>query len=174
MEEAETMEQTDVETRPLDVVALAAQLGITFPQLAAAAATSTTTSGDSSVDSSYSQSLPIATLASHLLAASQNLAGQQPFTSAGDAQTTLTMATLASQLLPTTTATAGAAATATSLVSSLIAPGLQMLNGQLPVLNELCNTEQQQLDSSEHGSLLSMSSYDQQLHPTLLKTEPME
>ncbi|KAK5983906.1 HMBOX protein [Trichostrongylus colubriformis] len=177
MEEAETMDQTDVETRPLDVMTLAARLGIAFPQLAAA--TATTIADSSSVDTTYSQTLPIATLASHLLAASQNFAA--PFGSGasdgtgGETQATtgataagaaeqLTMATLASQLLPTTTPS----------TLSLIAPGLQMLNNQLPVLNELCKTEQQQLDTATEHNLLSMT-YDQ-LHPSapLLKTEPME
>ncbi|VDL63705.1 unnamed protein product, partial [Nippostrongylus brasiliensis] len=41
MEESETMDQTDSESRPLDVVALAARLGLAFPQLAAAVAAST-------------------------------------------------------------------------------------------------------------------------------------
>ncbi|VDL78749.1 unnamed protein product, partial [Nippostrongylus brasiliensis] len=112
----------------------------------------------------------IASLASQLLAATQNLSST-PLTTTGDTQTTtaggtnsLTIASLASQLLPTTS---------NSLVNQLIGtPGLQMLNGQLPVINELCNTEQQQLDSADHNNLLSMT-YDQ-LQPTLLKTEPME
>lgn len=165
MEETETMDQTDTESRPLDVVALAARLGIAFPQLpttsaAAAAAESTTT------DTPYSQALPIATLASHLLAASQNLACYS-----NDSPAPLTMASLASQLLPGAAAGASGAAPPVSLMDSLIAPGLQLLNGQIPVLNELCNTEQQQLESNDHN-LLSMT-YDQ-LHPTLLKTEPME
>ncbi|VDO25119.1 unnamed protein product [Haemonchus placei] len=178
MEEAETMDQADVETRPLDVMALAARLGIAFPQLAAAAAASSADS--SSTDTPYSQALPIATLASHLLAASQNFAA--PFSGGGggggasdEAQATspvatatganqLTMASLASQLLPTTMHSN----------LSLITPSLQMLNKQLPVLNELCNTEQQQLDTTTEQNLLSMT-YDQ-IHPstTLLKTEPME
>ncbi|KAK6054821.1 homeobox domain protein [Cooperia oncophora] len=182
MEEAEAMDQTEVETRPLDVMALAARLGIAFPQLAAAAAT--TAADSSSVDTTYSQALPIATLASHLLAASQNLAaapfnsgggggdsgantGSQPTTIPASATeaSQLTMASLASQLLPTT---------APSNLS-LIPPAFQMLNNQLPVLNELCNTEQQQLDTATEHNLLSMTTYDQ-LHPsaTLVKTEPME
>ncbi|PIO73759.1 hypothetical protein TELCIR_04259 [Teladorsagia circumcincta] len=165
MEEAETMDQTEVETRPLDVMALAARLGIAFPQLAAAAATST--ADTSSGETPYSQALPIATLASHLLAASQNLtapfSGGSANTTSGESQTTpataateasqLAMASLASQLLPTTTPSS----------LSLIAPGFQMLNTQLPVLNELCNNEQQQLDTPSEHNLLSMT-YDQ-LHP---------
>ncbi|PIO69963.1 homeobox domain protein [Teladorsagia circumcincta] len=165
MEEAETMDQTEVETRPLDVMALAARLGIAFPQLAAAAATST--ADTSSGETPYSQALPIATLASHLLAASQNLtapfSGGSANSTSSESQTTpataateasqLAMASLASQLLPTTTPSS----------LSLIAPGFQMLNTQLPVLNELCNNEQQQLDTPSEHNLLSMT-YDQ-LHP---------
>ncbi|KAK6031176.1 hypothetical protein OSTOST_02674 [Ostertagia ostertagi] len=166
MEEAETMDQTEVETRPLDVMALAARLGIAFPQLAAATATST--ADTSSVETPYSQALPIATLASHLLAASQSLtapfSGGTASSTSGESQTTpataateasqLAMASLASQLLPTTTPSS----------LSLIAPGFQMLNTQLPVLNELCNNEQQQLDTPTEHNLLSMT-YDQ-LHPS--------
>ncbi|KAL6732600.1 hypothetical protein Aduo_003345 [Ancylostoma duodenale] len=161
MEETETMDQTDTESRPLDVVALAARLGIAFPQLPTTSAPESTTT-----DTPYSQALPIATLASHLLAASQNLACYS-----NDSPAPLTMASLASQLLPSAAAGASGAAPPVSLMDSLIAPGLQLLNGQIPVLNELCNTEQQQLESNDHN-LLSMT-YDQ-LHPTLLKTEPME
>ncbi|VDM67719.1 unnamed protein product [Strongylus vulgaris] len=157
MEENESAEQQESETRPLDVVALAARLGIAFPQLPTTSTESTTTA-----ETSFSQALPIATLASHILAASQNLACYN-----NDSQTPLTMASLASQLLPA--ATTGTAPPV-SIMDSLITPGLQLLNGQLPVLNELCNNEQQ-LESNDHN-LLSMT-YDQ-LHPTLLKTEPME
>ncbi|KAK6731071.1 hypothetical protein RB195_007498 [Necator americanus] len=96
MEETETMDQTDAESRPLDVVALAARLGIAFPQLP-------TTSADSTADTPYSQALPIATLASHLLAASQNLPCYN-----NDSPAPLTMASLASQLLPSAGAGAGA------------------------------------------------------------------
>ncbi|KAK6731072.1 hypothetical protein RB195_007498 [Necator americanus] len=160
MEETETMDQTDAESRPLDVVALAARLGIAFPQLP-------TTSADSTADTPYSQALPIATLASHLLAASQNLPCYN-----NDSPAPLTMASLASQLLPSAGAGAGAGtAPPVSLMDTLINPGLQLLNGQLPVLNELCTTEQQQLESNDHN-LLPLT-YDQ-IHQTLLKTEPME
>ncbi|VDK59637.1 unnamed protein product, partial [Cylicostephanus goldi] len=90
MEESEPMDQQETETRPLDVVALAARLGITFPQLPTSSAETTTAS-----DTPFSQALPIATLASQILAASHNLACYS-----NDSQSPLGMGSLASQILP--------------------------------------------------------------------------
>ncbi|KAJ1363672.1 hypothetical protein KIN20_023586 [Parelaphostrongylus tenuis] len=157
MEEPEIVDQKDTESRPLDVIALAARLGIAFPQL-----TSTT----SSSDTPYSCTLPIATLASHLLNSEQQTASYN--NESNQKEAAFRMNTLTSQLIPTPPV---------SLVSSLIAPSLQILSAQFPVLNELCNTNEQQtldtgLATAASDNLLSMT-YDHSHHP-MLKTESIE
>uniref|UniRef100_A0A158P5U3 Homeobox domain-containing protein n=1 Tax=Angiostrongylus cantonensis TaxID=6313 RepID=A0A158P5U3_ANGCA len=157
MEEPETADQRDMESRPLDVIALAARLGIAFPQLTATTSLS---------EAPYSCTLPIASLASRLLNSEQQTTSYND--ESNQKETALRVNALTSQLIPTTPV---------SLVNSLIAPSLQILSAQFPVLNELCSTtEQQTLDTSSttaaSDNLLSMT-YDHP-HHSMLKTESME
>uniref|UniRef100_A0A1I7X175 Homeobox domain-containing protein n=1 Tax=Heterorhabditis bacteriophora TaxID=37862 RepID=A0A1I7X175_HETBA len=143
----QAMDDTDAQ-QPMDVLSLASRLGIALPQLTAPAEDGPTIP--------FTQSMPVATLASQILAASaaQNLIAYS------EAQP-VPLVTLASQLLSTPQV---------SLANPLVIPqvNLSMLPGSFPVLHN-------ENDRGNINSNILSLTYDQLRNSSnLMKNENME